>query len=374
MSDYKVLLAAGGTGGHVYPAIAIADALADTGKNVEINFVGTRERMEWSAVPQAGYDIHPVWVSGFHRRLTFKNLLFPVKLMVSLVQCYFLLRRLKPDVVVSCGGFASGPVGWVAGKKKIPLVLQEQNSFPGVTTRKLAPFAEKIFIAFEEAEKYFPEDKTELCGNPIRKKITKGDRTQALADLNFEVNGKKKTLLIIGGSGGAKTINDAVYNNLKKLHDDLNLQILWQCGDVYYDDLHSKIDEQQYKKVRLFPFLFEMPHAYAAADLVISRAGALSCAELMLTGKPSVLIPSPSVAGDHQTKNAKSMVQTGAALLLKDKEAEESLYDVVREAITDDAKLKNMSEAAKKLSRPDAANVIARQIIEIARRYKNGGS
>ncbi|MEX0773520.1 MAG: undecaprenyldiphospho-muramoylpentapeptide beta-N-acetylglucosaminyltransferase [Balneolales bacterium] len=365
MSKYKVLIAAGGTGGHVYPAIAIADALVDTGKDLEINFVGTRDRMEWNAVPKAGYDIHPIWISGFHRRLTFKNLLFPVKLMVSLVQCYFLLKRLKPDVVVSCGGFASGPIGWVAGKLNIPLVLQEQNSFPGVTTRKLGPMAERIFIAFEDAKKNFPADKTELCGNPTRKKITAGDRKQALGDFNF-TNKKDKTLLILGGSGGAKTVNEAVFKNLGKLHDDLNLQIIWQCGDIYYDDLHAKIDEKHFENVRLHPFLYEMAHAYAAADLVISRAGALSCAELMLTGKPSILIPSPTVAGDHQTKNAESMVQNGASILLKDKDATESLYDAVKGVITKEEKLRSMSEAAKKLARPDAANVIARQIIELA--------
>ncbi|MEX0779558.1 MAG: undecaprenyldiphospho-muramoylpentapeptide beta-N-acetylglucosaminyltransferase [Balneolales bacterium] len=365
MSKYKVLLAAGGTGGHVYPAIAIADALLDTGKDVEINFAGTRDRMEWSAVPKAGYDIHPIWISGFHRRLTIKNLLFPIKLMVSMVECYSLLKRLKPDVVVSCGGFASGPIGWVAAKLNIPLVLQEQNSFPGVTTRKLGPVAERIFIAFEDAKKYFPKEKTELCGNPTRKKILSGDRKQALGDFHF-TNKKDKTLLILGGSGGAKTVNEAVYSNLEKLHNDLDLQIIWQCGDVYYDDLRGKINEKQYENVRLHPFLYEMPHAYAAADLVISRAGALSCAELMLTGKPSILIPSPTVAGDHQTKNAKSMSQNGASVLLKDKDAVELLYDAVKEVVTNEEKLKSMSEAALKLAKPDAANVIARQIIKIA--------
>ncbi|MEX2641023.1 MAG: undecaprenyldiphospho-muramoylpentapeptide beta-N-acetylglucosaminyltransferase [Balneolales bacterium] len=369
MSEYNVMIAAGGTGGHVYPAIAIADALADTGKSVRINFAGTRERMEWSAVPQAGYDIHPIWISGFHRRLTFKNLLFPVKLPFSLVQSYFLLKKNKPDVVVSCGGFASGPVGWVAAKMNIPLVLQEQNSFPGVTTRKLAPYASRIFIAFEDAKKYFPLEKTRLCGNPIRKKITSGNRKQALAGYHFD---DRTTLLILGGSGGARTVNEAVFGNLKRLHDELNLQIIWQCGEVYYDDLHNKIDEKHYGNLRLQPFINDMAQAYAAADLVISRAGALSCAELMLTGKPSILIPSPWVAGDHQTKNARSMVDSGAATLLKDDKAAALLYDAVRTIITDEEKLRTMSEKAKGLAMPDAATIIAGQIIEIADRNKNG--
>lgn len=369
MSNIKVLLAAGGTGGHVFPAIAIADALREIDKNLEIDFIGTRERMEWTAVPKAGYNIYPIWVSGFHRRLTLKNLMFPVKLVVSLIQCYFLLKKMKPDVVISCGGFASGPVGWIARKLNIPLVLQEQNSFPGVTTRKLAPLAEKIFIAFEDAGKFFPADKTELLGNPTRKKITSGDRKQALGDYQF-INKQDKTLLVLGGSGGAKTINEAVHQNLEKLHDDLKMQIIWQCGDVYYDDLHKKIDEKHFENVRLHPFLFEMPHAYAAADLVISRAGALSCAELMLTGKPSILIPSSTVAGDHQTKNAKSMVQNNAAVLLKDDEAIDSLYDVVKEVISNEEMMRSMSEAAIKMAKPDAAYHIARRIIEIADRNR----
>ena len=370
MSEYKVMLAAGGTGGHVYPAIAIADALKDSGKKMRINFVGTRERMEWSAVPRAGYDIHPIWVSGFHRRLTLKNVLFPVKLAVSLMQCYRLLKKHKPDVVVSCGGFASGPLGWVAGKLSIPLVLQEQNSFPGVTTRKLSLAAQKVFIAFDEARKYFPADKTELCGNPIRKKIITGDRERALEEFGF--SGEAKTLLILGGSGGARTINEAVFSNLKNLHDELGLQIIWQCGDFYYDSLQSKMSGSGFKNVRLKSFLHDMPQAYAASDLVISRAGALSCSELMLTGKPSVLVPSPSVAGDHQTKNAASMVREGAALLLKDDEAVGSLYPMVKEVITNEEKLRGMSKAAISLSKPDAAEVIARHIIKIADQRKGG--
>lgn len=368
MSEFKVMLAAGGTGGHVYPAIAIADALVESGKPVKIDFVGTRERMEWSAVPRAGYPIHPIWVSGFHRRLTVKNLLFPVKLGVSLLQCYALLKKHTPDVVVSCGGFASGPLGWMAGKLKIPLVLQEQNSFPGVTTRKLAGVASRIFIAFEDARKYFPAEKVELCGNPIRKKITSGDSSKALAD--FGLPEGAKTLLILGGSGGARTINDAILKNLDSLHHALGLNIIWQCGGAYYDSLKSGIDRHVYKNLRLESFLYNMPQAYAAADLVISRAGALSCSELMATGKPSILIPSPSVAGDHQARNAASMVQKGAARLLKDDEAIGSLTDTVKGVINNEDQLALMSKAAESLAKEDAAKLIAEYIIEIAEKRK----
>lgn len=364
MSSPRVLIAAGGTGGHVYPAIAIADALSEANAETEILFIGTKDHMEWDAVPKAGYDIKSIWISGFHRRITLKNMLFPVKLGSSLVQSWAILSQFEPDVVVSCGGFASGPVGWVASKKNIPLVLQEQNSYPGVTNRILAKKARKIFTAFRDADRYLPAEKTEMAGNPTRKNLVEADRQAAYEQFEFEKS--KKTLLVLGGSGGAKSINEAMTANIDRLHNDMDLQIIWQCGSRYYDELHMELHTEAYEELRLVDFLHNMPEAYAVADLVVSRAGALSCSELALTGKPSILVPSPNVAGDHQSKNARSMTDEGAAEILDDSEVKDNLARLVEKLIFDQEKLKEMQQAALKLAKPDAAGDIAREILEIA--------
>ncbi len=358
----RVLIAAGGTGGHVYPAIAIADALKELQANITIRFVGTKDRMEAEAVPKAGYDFVSIWISGFHRRMTTKNLLFPVRLIVSLVQSMRIISSFKPHVTICCGGYVTGPVGWAAAKQNIPLFLQEQNSYPGVTNRMLAKHAKIIFTAFKEADQYLPSEKTLLAGNPTRKSLTEVDSTAAYS--HFEFQKSKRTLLVLGGSGGAKTINEAIEKNLKTLHDDLGLQIIWQCGKSYFDGIDAKLQTETYENLRLFDYLHSMPEAYEVADLVISRAGALSCSELALTGKPSILIPSPNVAGDHQTKNAQSMADGGAAEILKDDEAVERLPELVKTFIFDNQKLKKMREAALNLSRPYAAEEIAKTILE----------
>lgn len=365
MGTTKVLIAAGGTGGHVYPAIAIADALRDASDTVEILFVGTKNHMEWEAVSKAGYNITSIWISGFHRRFTLKNLLFPVKLATSLGQSWSIISKFKPDVAVSCGGYVAGPVGWVAAKRGVPLVIQEQNSYPGVTNRILGRNAELIFTAFKDAEQHFPAERTSMAGNPTRKSLTEADRKEALEKFNFDSN--KQTLLVLGGSGGAKKINQAMFENIETLHNELELQIIWQCGHRYYDQLRRDVEPSNYKNLRLKDFIDDMAKAYAAADLVISRAGALSCSELALTGTPSILVPSPNVAGDHQAKNARSMVQEGAAKVAVDDKLEAMLADLVEEVITDKQQLKKMSEAAEKLARPNAAEEIATEILQLTR-------
>ncbi|HBQ59867.1 MAG TPA: undecaprenyldiphospho-muramoylpentapeptide beta-N-acetylglucosaminyltransferase [Balneolaceae bacterium] len=365
MDNPIILLAAGGTGGHVYPAIAIADALKKEDPSTEILFVGTKAHMEWKAVPKAGYPIKNVWISGFHRRFTFKNLLFPVKLITSLFQSLSILSAYKPHVVVSCGGYVAGPVGWVAGKKGIPLVIQEQNSFPGVTNRLLAKFASKIFTAFKEADQFLPKEKTEVVGNPTRATLTGADREKALASFGF--NSDKPVLLVMGGSGGAKTINDAMKANIEQLHNDSNLQIIWQCGPRYYDELTTEVNEEKLINLRLTAYLDNMAEAYAAADLVISRAGASSCSELMLTGTPSILVPSPNVAGDHQTQNATAMVHAGASKMLEDGTMKETMSELVEQLIYDQETLKRMNQAALDLAKPEAAKLIAKEILEIAK-------
>lgn len=357
----RILIAAGGTGGHVYPAIAIADALKELDSTVQIKFAGTKTHIEWNAVPRAGYEIFSIWISGFHRRFTLKNLVFPLKLITSLVQSFQIISSFKPNAMISCGGYVAGPVGWVAAKRKVPLFIQEQNSFPGVTNRLLASDAKKIFTAFEDADQYFPKGKTVLAGNPTRKTLAKINRYKAYGHFGF--NSDKKTLLVLGGSGGAKTINKAMAKNLKMLHNDFDLQIIWQCGERYYDKLHTELNTDDFKHLRLVDFLHHMPEAYAVADVVVSRAGALSCSELALTGNASVLVPSPNVAGDHQTKNAQSMKNGGAAEILKDEEAKKVLATLVQELIQDQERLKTMQQAALKIARPDAAKEIAQEIL-----------
>ncbi len=363
MSSRKphIIIAAGGTGGHVYPAIAIADALVGLNPDTKITFVGTRTRMEWTAVPDAGYPIKSIWISGIHRRLTLKNLIFPLRLLVSIWQSFRLIKKEKPDAVISCGGFAAGPVSWVAGKMGIPLFIQEQNSFPGLTNRRLASKAVKIFTAFDDAAEYFPKDRVKNLGNPTRHALGQADRKSSAK--YFQFDREKKTLLIIGGSGGAKSINDAMIANIEKLHNELGLQIIWQCGPNYYNEMIQEIDVKAYKNLRLEAFIERMDYAYGASDLAISRAGAISCAELMLLGKPTIMIPSPNVAGDHQRKNAASMVKAGAAVLVEDKFASRDLYQVVAETINDDDKLEMMAKSADSLAQPEAAGHIAEEIL-----------
>ncbi len=369
MPDPRIMIAAGGTGGHVYPAIAIADAIKKQAENARILFVGTRNHMEWQAVPKAGYEIKSIWISGFHRKLTLRNLLFPVKLLSSLLQSISILSSFKPQVIVSCGGYVAGPVGYVGAKRSIPIVIQEQNSYPGVTNKLLARFAKVIFTAFKKAADYFPEEKVNLAGNPTRAQLTEVDKAQGLKAFGFKAD--QPVLLVLGGSLGARTINQAIQQNLDQLHNDFKLQIIWQCGKRYVDDLKREIDEGSYPELRLQAYLDNMPAAYAAADLVVSRAGASSCSELMLTGKPSVLVPSPVVAGDHQTHNASEMADEGAAVLLRDDEATDRLPEIVKELIFNAKELSRMSQSALKLSKPDAADTIATEILKLSRERLN---
>jgi UDP-N-acetylglucosamine--N-acetylmuramyl-(pentapeptide) pyrophosphoryl-undecaprenol N-acetylglucosamine transferase len=360
MKPARILMAAGGTGGHVYPAIAIADAFRQQNPEINLLFVGTRDRMEWETVPKYGYEIKSIWISGLHRRLTIQNLLFPLKLVVSIIQSIFILRSFKPELVIACGGFASGPVGWVAVKMGIPLILQEQNSFPGVTNRMLGKHASLIFTAFEEARPHFPGEKVRLTGNPVRSKLKQIIREEALKAFNFSKD--KPVLLILGGSGGARAINEKMVSVLDELHNDMGLQLIWQCGESYYDGLISRISTEKYPNLRLVKFIDDMPSAYGAADLVVTRAGAGTCSELMNIGQPAVLIPSPNVAGNHQEKNARALTNAGAARLLKEENMDRDFILHISELIHDPEQLGTMSAAMRKLARPDAAYMIVKEI------------
>ncbi len=360
---YTFLISGGGTGGHVYPAIAIADALRKSLPESVIAFAGSRDRIEWQAVPKAGYPIYPIWISGLQRRLTLKNLLVPLKLTTSLLQSLRIMRKLKPDAVICTGGYVSGPVGWVAGKLGIPVFLQEQNSFPGVTTRLLSAVAERIFTVFKEAEVYLGKAKgrISLLGNPTRNEIVKPGMKGA-HDV-FKLEAGKPTLLVLGGSGGAVTINEAMLSGLSQLHDAAKMQIIWQCGPRYLKSVNNRIDPDRYPALRVRAFIDDMAAAYQAADIVVTRAGAGICSELMIAGKPSVLIPSPNVAGDHQRKNAEAMAEKGAALVLADNEAVEKLPGLVADLLGDKSRLDSMRQAALKMAKPDAADAIAGEII-----------
>jgi UDP-N-acetylglucosamine--N-acetylmuramyl-(pentapeptide) pyrophosphoryl-undecaprenol N-acetylglucosamine transferase len=271
--------------------------------------------------------------------------------------------------MVSCGGFVAGPPGWVASQRNIPLFIQEQNSFPGVTNRILAKNARLIFTAFKEADQHFGAAKTMLTGNPTRKTLTNVNKQEAYSHFSF--NPQKNTLLILGGSGGAKKINEAVAANLDKLHNEMGLQIIWQCGEHYYSALQKQFDCEIYSQLHLIDFLDHMSEAYAAADVVVIRSGALTCAELSLTGNASILVPSPNVAGDHQTRNAQSLVNGGAALLLENDAAKEKLAELVNELIANEEKRKAMQKAALQLAKPNAANEIAKAIFQTINNSNN---
>lgn len=314
MSNYKIILSGGGTGGHIYPAIAIANELKSRYPKSEFLFVGAKDRMEMEKVPEAGYKIKGLWISGIQRKLTFKNVLFPFKLLSSLWNAKKIVNQFKPDVVIGTGGFASGPLLQIAVSKGVPSIIQEQNSYPGITNKLLSKKVQKICVAYEGLERFFPKNKIIKTGNPVRQDLLDIDSKVEEAKTYFNLIEGKKTLLVIGGSLGARRINELIKDELDYFNT-LNIQVIWQCGKLYFKTY--KIDGHQ-KHVQLHEFINKMDLAYAAADIIISRAGAGSVSELCIVGKPVIFIPSPNVAEDHQTKNAMAVVNEKAAILIKE--------------------------------------------------------
>jgi len=360
----KVIISGGGTGGHIFPAIAVAQELKRKVANADILFVGALGRMEMEKVPAAGFKIKGLWISGMQRKLTLQNLLFPVKLIYSLVKSFFIISGFKPEIVVAFGGYASGPVSQVAAWKGIPVILQEQNSYPGITNKILAGKAKKICVAYEGMEKYFEKNKIVFTGNPVRQDISELDKDINSSLRYFDLTQDKKTVLIFGGSLGARSLNEAVRQNLDSItgkNDDI--QILWQVGKLYFDE-YSRSEIANNKAVRILPFIEKMDKAYAIADIVIARAGALTISELSICGKPSILVPSPNVAEDHQTKNAMNLVERNAAVLVRDSEVKDKLGDVVSKTINDRSLMSELSENIRKMGKPDAASRIAELIID----------
>ena len=359
----KVIISGGGTGGHIYPAIAIADALKRREPLIDILFVGAKGRMEMEKVPQAGYRIEGLWISGLQRKITWHNLLFPFKVLHSLWRCRALIKSFRPDVVIGVGGYASGPLIKVAVGMGIPGVLQEQNSYPGMTNRLLAEKAKKIFVAYEGMEKYFPPEKIVLTGNPMRSQLGKQVSREEAAEY-FGLATNKKTILAFGGSLGARTINETIRQSYDLIKDRNDIQVLWQIGKLYAET-YPETPVAKLPHVKATVFIDRMDYAYALADVVIARAGAITISELSLVGKPSILIPSPYVAEDHQTHNAKALETQGAAVLITDKEAPAKAVQAALDLLDDSHALTMLEHNIRMLGKPFAAEEIADHIIQL---------
>ena len=360
MKKPRFIISGGGTGGHIYPAVAIANELKFRFPEAEFLFVGAKDKMEMQKVPQEGYAIKGLWIAGIQRKITLDNAMFPLKLTSSLLNSFKIIKNFKPDVVIGTGGFASGAVLKVASMLGIPTVIQEQNSYPGITNKLLAKKANKICVAYENLERFFPKDKMILTGNPVRQDlINEASKSEAVA--YFKLDANKKTLLVLGGSLGARRINQLIENELDFLLSQ-NIQIIWQCGKLYLND-YSKYNEKD--NVQVVAFIDRMDLVYAAADVVISRSGASSVSELCIVGKPTIFIPSPNVAEDHQTKNAKAISDKNGAILIKESELETQFETIFSDLISNESKQLELSQNIKKLAKPNATKDIVEEIMKL---------
>jgi UDP-N-acetylglucosamine--N-acetylmuramyl-(pentapeptide) pyrophosphoryl-undecaprenol N-acetylglucosamine transferase len=365
-STFRVIISGGGTGGHIFPAIAIADALKSRNPDMEILFVGALGRMEMEKVPAAGYKIEGLPVAGFQRRLTFKNVTFFFKLLSSMLKARRIIKSFQPQVAVGVGGYASGPVLRAAAAKGIPTVLQEQNSFPGVTNRILARKAHRICVAYHGMERFFSASKIVFTGNPVRERLLLApDKVTSLTGLGLSV--EKRTILVIGGSLGAGSINEGVLAGLKALGIRDDVQLLWQTGKNYFNEVQKEVVALGFSNVQVVPFIGQMELAYSAADLVVSRAGAGTISELAILGKAVILVPSPNVSEDHQTKNAMALVDEDAALLVRDKDSKEQLMTEALTLLDNEEKRAMLEKNIRRFSMPDSARQIAAEIEEIVK-------
>lgn len=360
MTKHKFILSGGGTGGHIYPAIAIANELKLRFPDAEILFVGAKDKMEMQKVPQAGYEIKGLWIAGLQRKLTFQNAMFPFKLLDSLLKAKKIIKDFKPDAVIGTGGFASGPLLKIATSMNIPTVIQEQNSYPGITNKLLSKKANSICVAYEELDRFFPQQKIRLTGNPVRQDLLDIHSKRDEAITHFKLDRNKKTLLILGGSLGARRINQLIEKELDKFLS-LNVQVIWQCGKFYLEE-YKKYNKYN---VQVVAFIERMDLVYAAADVIISRAGASSVSELCIVGKPVIFIPSPNVAEDHQTKNAQAIVNKKGAILLKESQLDEDFALVFESLIKDEGKQEQLSQNIKLLAKPNATIQIVDEIVKL---------
>ncbi|MBR76426.1 MAG: undecaprenyldiphospho-muramoylpentapeptide beta-N-acetylglucosaminyltransferase [Flavobacteriales bacterium] len=357
MKKHKIIISGGGTGGHIFPALAIAKELEKKHKGIDFLFVGASNRMEMQKVPAYGYNIIGLWISGFQRKFTVRNLFFPLKLILSLFHSIYIIKKFNPDLVIGTGGYASGPILFVASKLKIPCIIQEQNSYPGITNRLLGNRVDKICVAYDNMQRYFPEEKIIVTGNPIRQNILNFDKKNC--DVNdFKFKNKSITVLVVGGSLGAESINQVIEKNLK-IFEQKKINIIWQTGKTYYDANVNFIKANKYKNLMVLDFVKNMSDAYSSADIIISRAGAIAISELCFIAKPLILVPSPNVAENHQYKNAQSLVNKNAALLVKDNEANCKLVNVLIELCDNKDLQIELKKNIKNLAISDASEKIA---------------
>ncbi|OCB74474.1 undecaprenyldiphospho-muramoylpentapeptide beta-N-acetylglucosaminyltransferase [Flavobacterium crassostreae] len=360
MAKYKFILSGGGTGGHIYPAIAIANELKLRFPDATFLFVGAQDKMEMQKVPQAGYAIKGLWISGLQRQINLKNAMFPFKLLDSLWKSRKIIREFQPNVVIGTGGFASGPLLQMAAMMNIPTVIQEQNSYPGITNKLLGKKANIICVAYENLERFFVKEKIRLTGNPVRQDLIAITQKREAASAYFALDTSKKTLLVLGGSLGSRRINQLLEKELPTILSQ-NVQVIWQCGTLYFEE---------YKKhngtnVQVVPFIEKMDYVYAAADIIISRAGASSVSELCIVGKPVIFIPSPNVAEDHQTKNAQAIASQKGAIIVKEHELDAVFALVFKELLLDSVKQKQLSQNCKALAKPNATKEIVAEIVKL---------
>lgn len=362
----RIIISGGGTGGHVYPAIAIANELKDRGIK-DILFVGAEGKLEMEKVPLNGYPIEGLKISGFHRQRKWRNISFPFKLLFSLIKARKIIDKFKPDVAIGVGGYASGPLLKMAQRKNIPTLVQEQNSYPGVTNRILAKNASKICVAYNKMEKYFSSDKLIVTGNPVRKDLMHIDDLRSEAISYFGLDQNKKTILIFGGSLGARSINKAVECQIIAISELDDIQILWQVGKIYIDT-YKDAEIAHLPNVTVLPFIDRMDLAYSTADVVVCRAGALTISELCITGRPCVLVPSPNVAEDHQNKNATALSDEGAAIVVNDSDANHSMIATAVELIQNSKSQESLSKNLKRLAKPRSSEMIVDEILKLIKK------
>jgi UDP-N-acetylglucosamine--N-acetylmuramyl-(pentapeptide) pyrophosphoryl-undecaprenol N-acetylglucosamine transferase len=359
-NKYRFLFAGGGTGGHLFPAVAVAEKIRSKIPDAEILFVGSGSKIEGSVVPKLGFRFKPIWIKGFARRFSVENFLFPVKLVVSVMQSIVINMNFKPKVAIGSGGYAAGPAIYASSLMGAKVILLEQNSYPGVTTRMLEKYAEEIHISFDDSKKYFKnKSKLKLTGTPVREGLLNISKKEALK--SFGLNASKKTIVVLGGSLGAASINEAVAESIK-FFEEKDIQVIWQTGKNYY----SKYRHLSSEKIIIKDFIEEMNFAYSASDLIIARAGATTIAELLTLAIPVALVPSPNVAANHQYYNAKSLADQNAAILIEDHLLKDKLQEVLSKLLFDEKKLNELRMNAKRISKPEAVEIIAQSAIKMA--------
>lgn len=363
----KVIISGGGTGGHIYPAIAIAQQLKSQIENLEILFVGAKGKMEMEKVPAAGFPIKGLWISGIQRQQPLKNLNFPFKVLSSLMEASKIIRSFKPDIAIGVGGYASGPLLYMAARAKVPCLIQEQNSFAGLTNKWLAKKVQKICVAYDGMERFFPKDKIVITGNPVRQDILDLRSKKEAAMKHFKLNPEKKTILVVGGSQGARSMNASISQDLQKfIHKDI--QLIWQTGRNSFTEHPEQEKYLQNDLLQKMPFIYEMDLGYAAADVVISRAGALAVSELCIAAKPTVFVPLPTAAEDHQTQNALALVEKQAAIMVKDHEAQANLVNTAIDLLENTEQCVLFSENIQALAKPQATQMISEEVLQLAAR------